>query len=798
MIFVDGRKVVSKNILPIGDMAGAITEISSRINYDYAIGPSGPWWADGSASPAVSFKVGGASASLADLGSDMAAGFVGRMDEVRVWTVGLSEIQMQDTAFEVGWWEGCSILWKIASIDFVHIQGNLTLYLGNNNTRPGQADSDNFNEIGMGPRVVASATGMVQDAMMEGYIEKDPVVDLRNRGPSILMEMDTGEKLSVSVLMKQGGPLMMDLIIRDPNYDDVVEVAETAKFSPDYVVTATQYDCYRLNGLPLRLECSNTTTTGWSAFQGVDGYAGPVNSQNNEQYGRGLRNSITNEEFRTHPTFSCIGWGSKNPRFRREDTFPAPTTVQSQVAYRVVWDPDLSLEWWMPEDGLVVQIDINSYDRYRLNPSTGAPLRGMFAANATVHVRFSPEWITSETYPRNLVGEPEVDGASLLQPEAEGKAYRDQHFYVAVGNEVKVQLRARDRNLGETLQVMATEDPGLPPGHSPHSQSIMTFDDTVMTPAGNRSCFAPTSPLPPPNFFDRTLTFRPSEVDLGFSYRSCFTISTLNTDADPLMLDKTAIKSADVLCITIHVQAPTAAFDFVEDEYSAIIGCETVIPFSVNDTSADPYSLTITTVEDERNVCDSSGCRAIEGGLPAGLQISTAVAGTGAVTAELRWKPKRGQDLHEPYRVCLVAYAGVLEEGARMDSRFSSRHCINIKVRKCQYCMQPGESLDTVAHSFQMDYLQLYMLNPFFKRPDTIHPGTVISTGALYEVREGDYLHELAQRFLVAPDDLIAANPDLRMGGETLHPGMLMCVRTPLCDVSCKYDTDCHRTGVTA
>jgi len=72
------------------------------------------------------------------------------------------------------------------------------------------------------------------------------------------------------------------------------------------------------------------------------------------------------------------------------------------------------------------------------------------------------------------------------------------------------------------------------------------------------------------------------------------------------------------------------------------------------------------------------------------------------------------------------------------------------------------------------------------------HAGTVLSTGPLYQVREGDYLDALSQRFLVPVDNLLRSNPDVALGGSALTPGLQMCVRTPVCGVKCKYGTECH------
>jgi hypothetical protein len=91
-----------------------------------------------------------------------------------------------------------------------------------------------------------------------------------------------------------------------------------------------------------------------------------------------------------------------------------------------------------------------------------------------------------------------------------------------------------------------------------------------------------------------------------------------------------------------------------------------------------------------------------------------------------------------------------------------------------------------------MEMHSLYMFNPFLENPHKVTPGTVLSTGPLYQVREGDYLDALSQRFLVPVDNLLRSNPDVALGGSALTPGLQMCVRTPVCGVKCKYGTECH------
>jgi len=835
VLFVNGALAARKNFVPLGDMGGAFTEYSSRINYDYiawqpGIGQwdttkvaTGPWYARGSytagdgVAPA-SFVIGG-------------GGFAGRLDETRVWTVALTETQLIDTAYEIGAREPnyCSEVRRVASVDFAHVTGNLTVYVSNNDTRAvafgSPTDYNNmvkddefkpslFSAASLRPALPgapASGPGFM-DAVWAGdpYIEREPRVTLREMPSNVLREIETNDGLSVEVLFRQGTALMMDLLLRDPNYDDVLEVRGEpvpalpdpqglpvqrgqARFVPDYL-TELPYNCYRLNGLPFRLECSQTVTTGWSAFRGAQGtgYEGPIDVRFNQNYGPGnqpLVNPISGENMQRHRVDSCREYASPNPAYDAEDTFPAATRAMSQIAYRIVWAPDLDLEWYVPSDGLTVQVGLNVYDKYR-KAATGSYRRTQVDARAQVHVRLSPEWLTETSFPDRLVGEPGVAGASKVVRDAEGRAFMDQELHVGVGEQVVVNLRARDRNLGDALKISAAEDPGLPPGESVHSRSRLQFEPTPSAGVRGdfRDCFNASNPLLPPRLWDRTLVFAPSEDDLGQSYRSCFKLEQTNSANDALMLDASALRNLLPLCVTIHVAAPAATFNFSSAQYEAILGCETVIPFSLGDASAAPYALTIVPVEDDGNLCHSAGCQRLPGGLPQGAVLVQSSA-TGQAQATLTWTPTRGQDLHEAYKLCFEAQTTALNSAAR--GMYTARTCIHVKVRKCQYCVQPGESLDSLARSLGMDHLQMYMLNPYLPRPDQVHPKTVVTTGSLYEVREGDFLERLGRRFLVPAAELQAANPDVEMGGGQIYAGQQLCVRAPLCDVDCRFDTDC-------
>ena len=151
----------------------------------------------------------------------------------------------------------------------------------------------------------------------------------------------------------------------------------------------------------------------------------------------------------------------------------------------------------------------------------------------------------------------------------------------------------------------------------------------------------------------------------------------------------------------------------------------------------------------------------------------------------MRGARAQGKDENEAgYRVCLIASDtfGISQE----------RRCYVLRVRKCKYCWFDGETLESIGHQFGLDWLQIYMANPHIRTPDVLQPeNKVINLGAVYQVRAGDYLTLLGQRFFMSEQQLRRLNPDIPESGA-MRPGQRLCVMPPVCDVDCLYGTDCH------
>mmetsp|Transcript_30726 Transcript_30726/g.48159 ORF Transcript_30726/g.48159 Transcript_30726/m.48159 type:complete len:435 (+) Transcript_30726:111-1415(+) len=155
---------------------------------------------------------------------------------------------------------------------------------------------------------------------------------------------------------------------------------------------------------------------------------------------------------------------------------------------------------------------------------------------------------------------------------------------------------------------------------------------------------------------------------------------------------------------------------------------------------------------------------------------------------EFKWTPARGHESSVPYRVCFKA----MDEQPNGEMSIGGQvKCYSIKVQKCQYCSQAGDSLNSLAAEFDTDWLHLYTTNPTIKNPDTLVPGHRVNTGVLYEVRKGDYLEYLSQKFFTSVDKIYSVNPDLKEEGVLLE-GDEICIVPPVCGVVCDHGQDCR------
>jgi len=256
--------------------------------------------------------------------------------------------------------------------------------------------------------------------------------------------------------------------------------------------------------------------------------------------------------------------------------------------------------------------------------------------------------------------------------------------------------------------------------------------------------------------------------------------------------------------VTIQVVSPMPAFVTVQDEptsYAFNLGCmgtanlmakdmRSALDLSSSGCTSSNYAIDIRPEAEGSYPSSPTGLPQgveIPGGGVGGVPSFVTVAGDTATSRQmqLRWVPERGQERATPYRVCVSAA-----------DTYGLKHavkCITIKVQKCVYCAREGDTIASIASQYDTDWLHLYTPNPLVTNPDVLAVGTRINTGVFYEVRKGDYLELLYDRFFTEPSQLLALNPDVQKG-QHLVEGEELCVMPPVCNVACKHGLDCTPT----
>lgn len=103
------------------------------------------------------------------------------------------------------------------------------------------------------------------------------------------------------------------------------------------------------------------------------------------------------------------------------------------------------------------------------------------------------------------------------------------------------------------------------------------------------------------------------------------------------------------------------------------------------------------------------------------------------------------------------------------------------------YVIQPGDTLSNLASRFRVNLNQLIAANPAIIDPDRLFPGQIIlipteidlpapvPAGSTYIVQSGDTLLSIAQRFGVDLSDLRAANPQIT-DPNLIFPGLELTI----------------------
>ncbi len=100
------------------------------------------------------------------------------------------------------------------------------------------------------------------------------------------------------------------------------------------------------------------------------------------------------------------------------------------------------------------------------------------------------------------------------------------------------------------------------------------------------------------------------------------------------------------------------------------------------------------------------------------------------------------------------------------------------------YEIRPGDTLSAISERFGIPLSDIYLLNPFI-RPEDLRIGQIICLGSVnrpvipcesgnyYVVRQGDSVYSISQAFEITPEDIFSANPRLT---ENLFVGQVLCI----------------------
>lgn len=104
------------------------------------------------------------------------------------------------------------------------------------------------------------------------------------------------------------------------------------------------------------------------------------------------------------------------------------------------------------------------------------------------------------------------------------------------------------------------------------------------------------------------------------------------------------------------------------------------------------------------------------------------------------------------------------------------------------YEIKPGDTMFLISQRYGVPLNVLIFANPQITNPDVIFPGQIICiptsypakcNGQLYTVQQGDTLFYIARRFGVPLSALIAANPQIP-NPDLIYPGQIICIPAPL------------------
>jgi len=326
------------------------------------------------------------------------------------------------------------------------------------------------------------------------------------------------------------------------------------------------------------------------------------------------------------------------------------------------------------------------------------------------------------------------------------------------GGSVSVTIRAQDNDPGDTVSIVALEDPGLPLGST----------------MANKVC----DPVAGCRIATRTWSWSPNVLDVGRTLKVCF---TAHDDSGCSGRNE----YSQVACVDVEVQRPALWWEssgsvLEGEQVLAAPDCSIKKCLLVNSTLSTPdISLAST--------------------LPPGVSFSQACSRPGGDTRlcskcfDIRTSLEHvGKD----WTLCARASDG---SGAAPIQR-----CFRVRVPRCQSCVRPGESVARFAKRLGLGFGEngwrsLWMSNandridgsdicavtgstsgvcavPLHTDPDAVEPSQrALVIGPTYTMADGDTIINIAAKFQTTVSALVALNADVGSGGST-RTGDSICV----------------------
>jgi len=388
---------------------------------------------------------------------------------------------------------------------------------------------------------------------------------------------------------------------------------------------------------------------------------------------------------------------------------------------------------------------------------------------------------------------------------------------LAANSEYEYTFIAQDPQARDRVMIFIDEDPGIPRGvvvgpsiclprnasEHPMCRAADKVDDwraPIEARAGSE-CSKAT----------RSISWRPRPEEAArVPYRVCLTVRDDSVQCVGVHQDATHMGwYGETQCLLMEVVEPRLEWDeatrqMLRDRVlPGYVGCNTSIPFTARDAS-----VTIGT-QDVTNGNYRVSVQAVGDYV---LQRATATTSSLANPSALPvgWIPKRGEEGRE-YELCAVARdefgmraLGLTCRGGARDGLVCggigtnelcgeggecvATSCVVIRIERCRYCAQPGETLSNIAREYSMDmnWLRLWALNgnvnpewgTVVRDPDFISTGSEeqhLFLGVTYRIKPAETLQAIASRFRTTVKSILMLNYDVD-DAHGIQAGNELCI----------------------